>query len=236
MRVKVLYFANFRDHAGGKEEFVELPDVATVSDLVKMIEQLHPSLSEGLPTAVMAVNREFAFSDEPISDGDEIAIFPPVSGGGHPPTILQVTQDELDFNEILPQLVGDEIGAICMFTGTVRGVTTRGETQSTAHLEYEAYHEMAESKLVQVAEEIRDQWSEVKGIAIIQRLGHLEVGDPTVMIACSAGHRDSGVFEAARYGIDRLKQIVPIWKKEVGPSGEFWVEGDYLPDKSDREV
>lgn len=235
MRVKVLYFANFRDHAGGKEEFVELPNDATVSDLLSKIEKLHPSLIEALPTAVVAVNREFAFADELISDGDEIAVFPPVSGGGDPPTILQVTQEELDFNEILPQLVGEEIGAICMFTGTVRGVTSRGETQRTAHLEYDAYREMAEGKLAQVAEEIREQWLEVIGIAIIQRLGHLEVGDPTVMIACSAGHRDSGVFEAARYGIDRLKQIVPIWKKEVGPTGEFWVEGEYLPTKGDRE-
>jgi molybdopterin synthase catalytic subunit len=95
---------------------------------------------------------------------------------------------------------------------------------------------MAESKLAQVAQEIRDQWASVRGIAIVQRLGHLEPGTPTVMVACSAGHRDSGVFEAARYGIDRLKEIVPIWKKEVGPSGDFWVEGGYLPSEEDREV
>lgn len=236
MHVKVLYFANFRDLAGGREEEIELPEGATVSDLLLNIEQMHPALAEGLPTAVVAVNKEFAFTDETISEGDEVAIFPPVSGGDDPPTILGVTQDELDFNKILPQLVGEEIGAVCMFTGVVRGITTRGETQRTAHLEYEAYQAMAESKLAQVAEEIREQWSEVKGIAIVQRLGHLQVGDPTVLVACSAGHRDSGVFEAARYGIDRLKEIVPIWKKEVGPTGEFWVEGDYFPNKSDREV
>ena len=236
MRVKVLYFANFRDHVGGKEEFVELSNDATVADLILRIEELHPSLSEGLPTAVVAVNREFAFADERIRDGDEVAIFPPVSGGVDGPTILQVTEESLDFNEILPRLVQDDIGAVCMFTGIVRGVTTRGETQFTAHLEYEAYQEMAESKLAQVAQEIRDQWASVRGIAIVQRLGHLEPGTPTVMVLCSAGHRDSGVFEAARYGIDRLKEIVPIWKKEVGPSGDFWVEGDYLPGEEDRGV
>lgn len=234
MRVKVLYFANFRDHVGGKEEEIELTDGATVSDLFSKIEETHPSLSEGLPTAVVAVNREFAFADESIKDGDEIAIFPPVSGGEGAPTILQVTEKSLDFNEILPRLVRDDTGAVCMFTGIVRGVTTRGDTQRTVHLEYEAYAEMAEGKLSQVAEEIRDQWSGVRGIAIVQRLGHLEPGTPTVMVACSAAHRDSGVFEAARYGIDRLKQIVPIWKKEVGPSGDFWVEGDYLPSEEDR--
>ena len=81
----------------------------------------------------------------------------------------------------------------------------------------------------QVAIEIREQWSSVEGIAIIQRIGKLMPGTPTVLIACTAGHRDTGVFEAARYGIDRLKQIVPIFKKEIGPDGEEWVEGDYLP-------
>ena len=150
MRVKVLYFANFRDHVGGKEEELEMPGGATVSDLLSKVEEVHPSLAEGLPTAVVAVNREFAFADESIKDGDEIAIFPPVSGGDDAITILQVTEESLDFNELLPQLVQDDTGAVCMFTGIVRGVTTRGETKVTAHLEYEAYQEMAESKLAQM--------------------------------------------------------------------------------------
>ena len=77
--------------------------------------------------------------------------------------------------------------------------------------------------------EIRERWPSVEGVAIVQRIGKLMPGTPTVLIACTAGHRDTGVFEAARYGIDRLKQIVPIWKKEVGPEGEEWVEGDYFP-------
>jgi molybdopterin converting factor subunit 1 len=229
-----MYFATFRDHAGGKEEQIELPDTATVSDLLGRVEQLHPALAEGLPTAVVAVNREFAFSDESIKEGDDVAIFPPVSGGAEGPTILKVTQDQLDFNQILPSLVLEDTGAICMFTGIVRAVTMRGDPKETARLEYDAYREMAEDKLAQVADEIREKWPSIKGIAMIQRLGHLEPGTPTVMIACSSGHRDSGVFEAARYGIDRLKQIVPIWKKEVGPSGDYWVEGSYLPGEGDR--
>jgi molybdopterin synthase catalytic subunit len=88
---------------------------------------------------------------------------------------------------------------------------------------------MAEEKMRQVADEIREKWEAVEGIAIVQRIGTLHPGTPTVLIACTAGHRDTGVFEAARYGIDRLKQIVPIWKKEVGPDGEEWGEGDYIP-------
>jgi molybdopterin synthase catalytic subunit len=111
----------------------------------------------------------------------------------------------------------------------VRGVTTRGEAHETSYLEYEAYIPMAEAKMAQVALEIRARWPAVEGIAIVQRIGNLDPGTPTVLIACSAAHRDTGVFEAARYGIDRLKEIVPVWKKEVSPGGEAWVEGEYIP-------
>jgi molybdopterin synthase catalytic subunit len=88
---------------------------------------------------------------------------------------------------------------------------------------------MAEAKMMQVADEIRWRWPAVEGIGIVQRVGRLYPKTPTVLIVCTAAHRDTGVFEAARYGIDRLKEIVPIWKKEVGPKGEFWVEGEYIP-------
>jgi molybdopterin synthase catalytic subunit len=92
---------------------------------------------------------------------------------------------------------------------------------------------MAEEKLQQIADEIKDQWPSVEGLAIVQRVGHIDPGVPSVLVACTAAHRDTGVFEAARFGIDRLKEIVPIWKKEVGPDGEYWVEGEYNPDKDD---
>ena len=85
-----------------------------------------------------------------------------------------------------------------------------------------------------MADEIRARWPTVEGIAIVQRIGRLDPGTPTVLIACSAAHRDTGVFEAARYGIDRLKEIVPVWKKETGPNGREWVEGEYVPDEKDK--
>jgi MoaE-MoaD fusion protein len=112
-----------------------------------------------------------------------------------------------------------------VFVGTVRGSTTRGDAHETTYLDYEAYQPMAEEKLQQVADEIRARWDCVEGIAIVQRTGRQYPRTWTVVIACSAGHRDTGVFDAARYGIDRLKEIVPVWKKEVGPGGEAWVEG-----------
>ena len=145
------------------------------------------------------------------------------------PTIFSITEDEIDLNDLLAKITLTSTGAAAIFTGMVRGETRRGEAHDTDYLEYEAYIPMAEAKMKQVADEIRAKWSAIEGIAIVQRIGKLYPKTPTVLIACTAAHRDTGVFEAARYGIDRLKEIVPIWKKEVSPDGQFWVEGDYIP-------
>jgi molybdopterin synthase catalytic subunit len=145
------------------------------------------------------------------------------------PTVFSITEDEIDLNDLLAKVTLTSTGAAAIFTGMVRGTTRRGDEHETEYLEYEAYIPMAEEKMKQVAEEIRARWSTIEGIAIVQRIGKLYPKTPTVLIACTAAHRDTGVFEAARYGIDRLKEIVPVWKKEVGPGGEFWVEGEYIP-------
>jgi molybdopterin synthase catalytic subunit len=145
------------------------------------------------------------------------------------PTIFSITEDEIDINDFLAKITLASTGAAAVFTGMVRGETQRGDAHSTVYLEYEAYIPMAEAKLKQVADEIRKKWPAVEGIALVQRIGRLYPRTPTILIACTAAHRDTGVFDAARYGIDRIKEIVPIWKKEVGPDGQFWVEGDYVP-------
>ena len=145
------------------------------------------------------------------------------------PTIFSITEDEIDLNDLLAKITLTSTGAAAIFTGMVRGETLRGDAHTTEYLEYEAYIPMAEAKMKQVADEIRAKWTVVEGIAIVQRIGKLYPKTPTVLIACTAAHRDTGVFDAARYGIDRLKEIVPIWKKEVSPGGKFWVEGDYVP-------
>jgi MoaE-MoaD fusion protein len=149
------------------------------------------------------------------------------------PTIYSITEDELDLNDLLAQITLTGTGAAAIFTGMVRGETRRDDPHDTVYLEYEAYVPMAETKMKQVADEIRQRWPTVEGIAIVQRVGRLYPKTPTVLIACTAAHRDTGVFDAARYGIDRLKEIVPVWKKEVGPDGEEWVEGDYAPKSKD---
>ena len=145
------------------------------------------------------------------------------------PTIFSITEDGIDLNTLLAEITLTSTGAAAIFTGMVRGKTSRGDAHETEYLEYEAYIPMAEAKMKQVADEIRVKWPVVEGIAIVQRIGKLYPKTPTVLIACTAAHRDTGVFDAARYGIDRLKEIVPIWKKEISPNGEFWVEGDYIP-------
>jgi molybdopterin synthase catalytic subunit len=145
------------------------------------------------------------------------------------PTWLSITDSEIDINDLLARITLDSSGASAIFAGMVRRDTRRGKAHRTEYLEYEAYVAMAEEKLKQVADEIRDRWPTVEGIAIVQRIGRLYPGTLTVLVACTAAHRDTGVFDAARYGIDRLKEIVPVWKKEVGPGGEEWVEGNYLP-------
>jgi molybdopterin converting factor subunit 1 len=237
LRVRVLYFATLRDRVGARDEIILLPDSADVTRLKSELVTQHPELEAALGSVLVAINKDFASDDDTLSEGDEVAFFPPVSGGQDegPPSYFLVTEDELDFNALLDKLVLPTSGAACVFTGMVRGRTERGTSHETDVLEYEAYVPMAEAKMRQVAEEIRSHWPSIEGIGIVQRIGRLMPGTPTVLIACTAAHRDTGVFEAARYGIDRLKEIVPIWKKEIGPDGESWVEGSYVPTDRDKD-
>ena len=234
-QVTVLFFANLRERAGKKKIKMNVPDATSLAVFKELLIEELPNLAPAMESTLFSINKEFAFDHEIIPDGAEIALFPPVSGGaqiksGHNrPSFFSIQEDEIDLNKLIKEITTTTSGAVCMFTGIVRGTTLRGDPFDTEYLEYEAYQEMAEYKIHQVAQEIWDQWPDVEGIAIVQRIGRLHAGTPTVLIACSAPHRDSGAFEAARYGIDRLKEIVPIWKMEAGPDGEKWIEGDYYP-------
>jgi MoaE-MoaD fusion protein len=146
-----------------------------------------------------------------------------------PPTIVQVASALPDLEALLQSITLKTTGGACVFAGMVRGETHRDQPHETTRLEYEAYVPMAEAKLAQVADEIRARWPDIEGLALIHRVGVMEVGQPIVYVACTSAHRDTGLFDAAKYGIDRLKEIVPVWKKEIGPAGEMWVEGDYHP-------
>ena len=236
MQINVLFFASYKDQTGKRRVQLELDNITNIGELKLHLVELYPGLKATINSALLSIDNEFAFDEDLIRDYAEVAVFPPVSGGilEIKPTYYAVIEDKIDLNDCLSKITTEETGAACIFSGMVRGYTKRENSHVTEYLVYEAYKSMAKIKLQQVIDEIRVRWPLVEGISIIQRIGHLVPGDPTVVIACSAGHRDTGVFEAARYGIDRLKEIVPIWKKEVGPDGALWVEGEYRPNINDK--
>jgi molybdopterin synthase catalytic subunit len=229
----LLFFAYLKDITGSSHLAMNVPGGITVAQLKKVIIDKYPALEQPMHTVITAVDQEFA-DDQTVLEADaEVAFFPPVSGGSGPHDILKVIEDPLDINHIVAELAVPTTGAVCVFTGVVRGETQRGQMPRTTSLEYEAYVPMAERKMAQIADEIRERWPKIESIAMVQRVGMLTPQTPSVVIACAAAHRDTGIFEAARYGIDRLKEIVPVWKKEIGPEGEEWVEGTYHPGEGD---
>jgi MoaE-MoaD fusion protein len=237
MNIQILLFATLKDLAGSNRLTLTLSDSATVTDVRKALISQYPHMEANVNAAIAAVNEEYAFPGDTVRDGDQVAFFPPVSGGGGElPEVFKLASEPIDTDALIAAITISATGAVCVFSGMVRGETDKsGGVIHTEHLEYEAYEPMALVKMRQVAAEIREQWPLVQGVAIVQRVGKLEVGQNTILIACSSGHRDQGCFEAARYGIDRLKEIVPVWKKEVSPAGQSWVEGHYLPTPDDRE-
>ena len=241
MEIQLKLFATLKDKAGTNKITVSVAESATVATVLEAVGAAYPALQSSLPIAVVSVNKSFAGLETAVSPNDEVALFPPVSGGSGKdeelphPTYFAITTEPLDIPAIHARLTSPEIGAIVSFTGSVRGQTQRdGLPPETVYLEYEAYSEMAELKMAQIAREIWRKWPLVKGVAIVQRIGRLDIGENTTFVACASGHRDQGVFDAVRYGIDRLKEIVPVWKKEVGEDQSIWVEGDYRPTEADN--
>lgn len=234
--VNIIFFATLKDLVGAKEFQLEIPDGSRVIDLKSILSSDYPVLSARMQTLITSINHEFAFDDDLITDGAEIGIFPPVSGGLSDEfrVNIWIGESELDFFKFIEGITNSSTGAVVIFIGFVRGVTTRDVERQTDYLIYEAYEPMARNKSQQVAYEIHDKWPSVEGVAIAQRVGKLFPGSPTVLVACSAAHRDSGVFDAARYGIDRIKEIVPIWKQEIGSDGIMWVEGKHIPTPEDK--
>lgn len=231
MEVKLLFFANLKNIISKSKIDLKLPADTNVLQLREIVLEMYPQIAEVLPNVIVSINQEFAFDEDLIPEGAEIAFFPPVSGGSD--TRVAISEDPINLNSLLSEATRNTTGAAAIFTGIIRGETTRGKPFSTIGLEYESYIPMAEAKLNQIAEEIRKTWNQIETIILIQRIGYMDSGTPTVVVICTSSHRDSGIFEAAKYGIDRIKQIVPVWKKEIGPNGEVWVEGEYFPKKGE---
>ena len=240
MKVTIKFFAQLRELVGAKTLERDVPENIVVSELIQNLQAEFPQLARLIPHTAISLNREFVDPQTHLKEGDEVAFFPPVSGGADGDAIVAssgdkfaVTFDPISLDEVAAGVVKPETGAVAIFNGVVRNVSGG---KAVEYLEYEAYEEMAVAKLHQLADEAREKWPNIVDVAIVQRIGHLEVGESAVAIAVSSPHRGDGCFEACAYIINRLKEIVPIWKKEVGPDGSEWIEGDYLPSSADART
>ena len=220
MLITVLFFAGLRDRAGAGKIPVELPDGATVSDAIEAA-RVASEREWTVPRAVMtAVNEEYADRDQRLADGDELALIPPVSGGAdssEPDNVL-ITDEPLDSEAVSAHVRADSDGAIVIFEGVTRN---RNDGRGVQFLEYEAYRPMADNKIREIIGEMRDRF-EIDLVSIAHRTGRVDIGEKSMVVAVSAAHRRPA-FEATLYFVDRLKEIVPIWKKELFDGGEVWI-------------
>ncbi len=222
MRVTALLFARLREQAGVDRQLLALPPAATVADAYESVRAVYPRLEPSRAAIRPAVNQEFAAWDQQLADGDEVAFIPPVSGGsGEVGVTFELTEDPLDARRLEAAVAWAGAGAICTFTGVVRD-NSRG--RATERLEYEAYSGMAQSQMRAIAAEIGARWPQAR-VAMAHRTGRLEIGEASVVVSVSAPHRGEAIA-ACQWGIDRLKESVPIWKKEFFAGGEVWIEGD----------
>jgi molybdopterin converting factor subunit 1 len=217
MRVTLLYFAAARERTGKGSEIVELPDGATAGDAREAACAAHPALRAVADKLRLAVDQEFANAGRKLRDGSEVALIPPVSGGsGAGPH--RISPEPLEVAAALRDVEGTDAGAVVSFVGTVRD-NARGK--NVVRLDYEAYPEMALKVFARIAEEAARKWAGVR-IAIHHRVGKLEPGALSVVIAAAAPHR-AEAFEACRLAIEELKKDAPIWKREHYPDGSSWV-------------
>ena len=220
--VRVRLFARLRELAGFESESVEVMPDSTLADVYEAVRRSHPAFQVDRESVRPALNQEFADWDEVVSAGDEVAFIAPVSGGAHQVGVLfEVTTQPLDARRVEQAVSHPGAGALCTFTGIVRD-NSRG--RSVTHLEYEAFVEMATDQMRRIADEIADKWPEAR-VAMAHRTGRLEIGEPSVVVSASAPHRAEAIA-ACKWGIDRLKETVPVWKKEHAADGTFWIEGD----------
>lgn len=245
MRVRVLFFGVLKDLAGKSSDWVELPDGALVRDVLEHYAEREPRLRESLASLAVAVNQQYAGAETVLKAEDEVALLPPVSGGSedglsgqpagpfdsaqgkrHALRYASITRDAIDTSRILADIKRGEDGAVVVFEGVVRN-QTRG--RKTLHLDYEAYEEMALRQMEGLAEQALKQF-QVRDVALVHRLGRLEIGETSVVVVVASGHR-AAAFEACRWLIDTLKRSVPIWKKEYFEDGAVWADGEPFPEE-----
>jgi molybdopterin synthase catalytic subunit len=234
MQVRVLFFGMLKDLAGRGSDLLNLPEHATLGDVFTHYEEITPRLGELAASIAISINQEFAGTDARLKEGDEIAFLPPVSGGSTDSKNDMSTQrrrfsstvrEKIDTQSVLAKLKQPSDGAAVVFEGVVRD-NTRG--RRTLYLDYEAYEEMALKQMDALAEQALQQFP-IRNLAMVHRLGRLEIGEASVLIVVASAHR-AAAFDACRWLIDTLKRTVPIWKKEYFEDGAVWADGEPFPD------
>ena len=233
MHAKVLFFGLLKDIVGRSEDRVEIAEKQPVGELFDRYAAQFPRMREMSASIVLACNHEFCERTAIVHDGDEVAFLPPVSGGAASPytheirdaggvNLFALTRDRIDTSAVATELLRGEDGALVNFEGVVRN-NTKG--RATRFLDYECYEPMAIRVMADIGREIARAQA-IGRIAMIHRLGRMEIGETSVAVVVTAPHRRPA-FEAALEGINRLKRLVPIWKKEHFADGEVWVEGEW---------
>ena len=222
MNLSIRLFATLRETLGAQHVTVDLPDDATVGRLLEAFKSQYPAVRD-LPGARVSVNYEYVDDDHRLQPSDEVALIPPVSGGAA--GSYAISGDVLTADSVATLVASPECGAVTVFLGTARRMSRGREVE---YLEYEAYPEMAVRTMRQIGDEIRTRWG-IERVAIRHRVGRIELGVASVAIAVASEHRAEG-FAACQYAIDRLKEIVPIWKKEVWVGGGEWIGWDCAVD------
>jgi molybdopterin synthase catalytic subunit len=231
VKVRVRLFGALAERAGAADHVLDLGEGSTAADVLAAVRGRHPDTAPLLDQVSVAVNLETVSAEHPLADDDEVALLPPVAGGATK-ILVGIRDRSPSVKEALEAVSAPGAGGTVVFLGTVRDRSD--DLGRVERLEYSAYEEMAEKVLRDVAEEAARRWP-LAGVAVLHGVGDLSIGDHTVVVACSSAHRDEA-FEACRFTIDEVKRRVPVWKKEVGPSGERWVglEGGHGADAPPR--
>lgn len=221
--VEMRYFAFVREQLGKSKESIQLADGSTVGDAVDLVLAQSERLRNAESALMVMVDQRYQPRDYVLSDGVEVAIIPPVSGGSDEKRFV-VTDEVIDPRTVEELVIDDGSGALVTFAGTVRD---HALGKKVVALDYEAYPPAAEKMLEQIGDEIFERWG-IRTVAIFHRYGLLQIGEVSVVIAVSSAHRDAA-FEACRYAIERIKVIVPIWKREIYDDGAVWIgsEAEY---------
>jgi len=224
VKVSLLLFASLRDAIGERTLCMEFDEGSTVADLKRRLGAEYPRVERMLETVVCAIDDDYVTFEEALHDGAEVALIPPVSGGAveTSPAFFRLTHDVMNPQALVELVQRDEAGAVALFYGNVRN---HSEGRDVERLEYEAHETMAVAKMREVAEETKRRFPEVSEVGVWHRVGMLEVGETSLLVAVSSPHRKEA-FDACHWCVDRVKQVVPVWKKEhwVGGGAE-WVPG-----------